>query len=164
MEQAVAKDDPDPKALACYGVLMRWTDERGQPKEEVWLRFVDGRPSRSVTTAFSAWTCTKQERLGQKVWVLPWDNASWHISKEVRGWIRNHNRRVKNAGCGVRIIVCPLPIKSPWLNPMEPHWAHGKRQVVEPNRLLSARELDQRVCDHFQSPYEPHLAITEDLP
>ena len=26
VEPAVAKDDPDPNALACYGLLVRWWD------------------------------------------------------------------------------------------------------------------------------------------
>ena len=36
---------------------------------------------------------------------------------------------------------------------------HGKRKVVEPDRLLSARELAERVCTVFGCPYEPHLSI-----
>jgi len=38
--QTVAKDDPDPKALACYGIIVRtWTDT-GQRQQESWLRCV----------------------------------------------------------------------------------------------------------------------------
>ena len=51
------------------------------------------------------------------VWVLVWDNASWHVSRAVRAWIRTHNQTVKRDGHGVRIVVCYLPVKSPWLNP-----------------------------------------------
>ena len=51
---------------------------------------------------------------------LIWDNASWHVSHEVRTWIRAHNRAVKQTGQGVRLVPCLLPIKSPWLNPIEP--------------------------------------------
>src|SRR5262249_57381625 len=41
--QTVAKDDPDPKALACYGLLVRWWDAgpAGPRHEAAWLRFVD---------------------------------------------------------------------------------------------------------------------------
>ena len=60
---------------------------------------------------------------------------------------------------GVRIVTCYLPIKSPWLNPIEPKWLHGKRRVVEPARLLSAAELIDRVCAAFDCPHEPHVAI-----
>ncbi len=90
---------------------------------------------------------------------MPWDNAPWHISREVRTWIHEHNRRVKREGKGVRIIACPLPIKSPWLNPIEPRWVHAKRKVVEPDRLLSAQELADRVCAVFGCQHDVHLAI-----
>ncbi len=29
IEQSVAKNDPDPKALACYGMLVRWLGADG---------------------------------------------------------------------------------------------------------------------------------------
>ena len=77
----------------------------------------------------------------------------------MRTWIRAHNRRAKWSGRGVRIINCYLPIKSPWLNPIEPKWAHGKRRVVEPARLLSADELIRRVYAAFDCDQHPRLAI-----
>jgi DDE superfamily endonuclease len=161
VEQAVAKDDPDPKALACYGLLVRtWPDGHDAPaREETWLRFVDGRPVSTITTRFLDWSCGKLAAAGKAALLLVWDNASWHISKEVRAWIAAHNRQVRETGMGVRIVPCPLPIKSPWLNPSEPKWVHGKRKVVEPARLLPAREVAERVCAAFRCPYEPHLAL-----
>ena len=48
VEQTVATTDPDPKALACYGLLVR----RAQQDEAVWLRFVNGRPVSAVTIPF----------------------------------------------------------------------------------------------------------------
>ena len=80
--------------------------------------------------------------------MLLWDNASWHISQEVRTWVRAHNQQVKRHG-GVRLLTWRLPIKSPWLNPIEPHWVHGKRAIVEPARLLTAAEITSRVSDYF---------------
>jgi len=168
VEQTVArskKEDPDPKALACYGLLVRWWD-RGPshlPHEEVWLRFVDGRPISAITTQFLDWSCAKLAATGKTAFLLVWDNASWHLSKEVRLGIGAHNRRVRETGTGVRIVPCPLPVKSPWLNPIEPKWVHGKRKVVEPDRLLPARELAERVCAVFRCPYEPHLAIPKQV-
>jgi len=85
------------------------------------------------------------------------DNPSWHLSKTVRQWVHEHNRTVKAQGAGVRIVRCFLPSKSPWLNPIEPRWVHGKRRVAEPARLLSAQELEDRVCAAFGCPREPHL-------
>jgi transposase len=131
------------------------------PREQVWLRFVDGRPVSAVTTRFLTWCCDRLAAAGKTALLLVWDNAGWHISHEVRQWIAAHNRHVRATGAGVRIVPCPLPVKSPWLNPIEPKWTHGKRKVVEPARLLTARELAERVCAVFHSPYEPHLAIPE---
>jgi transposase len=112
------------------------------------LRFVDGRPVSPVTCAFLAWAAEHLAAGGVRVLVLVWDNASWHISREVRDWIRAHNREVKQAGRGCRLLICRLPSKSPWLNPIEPKWVHGKRAVVEPARKLTGSELKQRLCDH----------------
>ena len=144
VEQSSGKDDPDPKALACYGLLRRDTGE-------MVLRFVDGRPVSHVTVQFLAWVCADLAAEGKKALLLAWDNASWPISREVRSWVKAHNRRVRSEG-GVRIVVCQLPVKSPWLNPIEPKWAHGKRAVVEPERKLAAEELKQRICDHYRCP------------
>jgi DNA-binding transcriptional ArsR family regulator len=79
----------------------------------------------------------RQESFGS----LIWDNASWHISRELRRWLGKHNREVRKSGCGVRIVSCLLPKWSPWLNAIEPKWVHGKRKVVEPDGLLGAYEL-----------------------
>ena len=163
VEQAVAKDDPDPKALACYGLLARWAQPGGGGQEETWLRFVDGRPVSALTTQYLAWCAAKLRAAGKRALLLVWDNAGWHVSHEVRGWIRAHNRRVKRIGRGVRIVSCYLPSKSPWLNPIEPKWAHGTRRVVEPARLLPAAELRRRVCEALGCPEEPHLAIADQV-
>lgn len=163
VEQARYSDDPDPKALACYGLLVRWCPTAEATHEAIWLRFVDGRPARGITIAFLEWVCGKLEALGKAALLLVWDNASWHASHEVADWTRGHNRRVKEERQGVRIVPCPLPTKSPWLNPIEPKWLHGKRKVVEANGLLSAGELAQRVCEQFGCQHEPHLAIPEKL-
>ena len=117
----------------------------------------------AITTEFLAWCCARHQADGKTALLLVWDNASWHSSAQVRAWIRAHNRRVKQDGTGVRIVNCPLPSKSPWLNPIEPMWLHGKRRVVEPARLLSAAELIDRVCAAFGCPHEPHLAIPHDV-
>jgi hypothetical protein len=61
----VAQDDPDPKTLACYGLLARCWDAAGRRSEELWLRFVKDRPVSAV--------------------LLIWDNASGHDSPIVAG-------------------------------------------------------------------------------
>ena len=163
VEQTKRKEDPDPKALACYGVLMRWRTPDAQAEEQMWLRFVDGRPVSAITIQFLGVCCVRLQAIGKRVLALVWDNASWHISQAVRRWIREHNRQVRREGQGVRILVCCLPIKSPWLNPIEPKWVHAKRRVVEPDRTLSAQELADRICATFGCDYEEHLSIPEEV-
>src|SRR5438105_3455573 len=118
-EQAVAKDDPDPKALACYGLLLRADPTEQDAADQMWLRFVEGRPVSAVTIDYLDWCCRKLHADGKDALFLIWDNAPWHVSHLVRDWIRDHNRQVKQRGVGVRIIACYLPIKSPWLNAIE---------------------------------------------
>jgi hypothetical protein len=129
LQRSIPKDDPSEatKAISCYGLYLPELDQR-------WLRFVDGRPVSGVTTQFLSWCCEKLEAVGKKVLLLIWDNASWHISKEVRRWLGSDSREVKNSGRAVRIVVCLLLKQSPWLNAIEPKWVHGKRKVVEPDR------------------------------
>jgi transposase len=153
VERAVAKDAPDPQALAGSGVRLR---QVGQA-EQLWRRFVDGRPVSAVTERFLTWACVRLEATGVRAWRLVWDNASWHLSQAVRRWIRTHHRQVKRTGQGVRLVVCALPTKSPWLNPIEAKWVHAKRAVVEPARRLSAQELADRVCAHLGCDHEDHL-------
>jgi DDE superfamily endonuclease len=109
------------------------------------------------------WCCEKLEAAGKKVLVLIWDNASWHISRQVRRWLGKHNQEVKRSGCGVRIVSCLLPKQSPWLNAIEPKWVHGKRKVVEPDGLLGAYELADRVCGVFDCPHYEHLSVPQEV-
>jgi DDE superfamily endonuclease len=161
VEQAVAKDDPDPKALACYGLLLR-ADPADKPAvDQMWLRFVDGRPVSPVTIDYLDWCCRKLQADGMEALLLIWDNAPWHVSHQVRDWIRDHNRQVKRRARGVRIIADYLPVKSPWLNAIEATWVHGKRRVLEADGLLSINELADRVSDAYSCPHLPHLAIPE---
>lgn len=149
LERPADQSDPDPKALACYGLLR---EDTGQ----MLLRFVEGRPVSQVTEDFLACVCAELAAEGKKALLLIWDNASWHISQRVRAWIKAHNRHVKRHG-GVRILACRLPTKSPWLNAIEPKWAHGKKAIVEPERKLTAHETIERVCDYY------HCEVREPL-
>lgn len=155
VEQTPRKADPDPAALACYGLW--WANA-----ERMLLRFVTGRPVSHVTTAFLEWVCAELARAGQQVLVLIWDNASWHVSTEVRSWIAAHNATAKQTGQGVRILVAGLPTKSPWLNTIEAKWKHGKQAIVEPTRTLSAAEVEERVGAYFDA--APHPRLIQQVP
>ena len=61
----------------------------------------------------------------------------------------------------MRIVACRLPSKSPWLNPIEPKWVHGKRAIVEPEQVLTAREVEMRACDYYGCTQHEHLQQTE---
>ena len=161
VEQSWQKEDPDPKALACYGVLWQQGPITEPLRKQMSLRFVTGRPVSDMTTQFLEWCCTRLQAKGKTSWLLIWDNASFHVSKIVRTWIREHNRRVKAEGKGVRILPLFLPTKSPWLNPIEPKWVHAKRNVVERDGLLTAQQLAERVCAYFGCAYEAHLSLPE---
>ncbi len=63
IQQSVAKDDPEPKAISCYGLYL---PEIG----DTWLRFVDGRPISSITTQFLERSLEKLEEIDKKGLVL----------------------------------------------------------------------------------------------
>ena len=149
LEKSVPKGEA--KALACYGL---WLSSR----ERMLLRFAEKRPVSGVTKEFLGWVSQELYQEGTRALFMVWDNASWHISNDVRAWIRDHNRRVKaRKKEGVRLIVCQLPTRSPWLNPIEPKWVHGKRNVAEPDTVLDCAELTRRVHQHFSCLAHPLL-------
>ena len=151
-DKAEEVPEGEPKALACYGL---WLPE----SEQMLLRFLEGRPVSAATEAYLEWVSVELHQQGNQALLMVWDNASWHISKRVRAWLRKHNQRVKRGEKqGVRLVVCPLPSKSPWLNPIEPKWLHGKRAVAEPDELLDEEELMARVYAHFDCPANPRLS------
>ena len=153
LHEPPSEADGDPKALACYGLLR--SDTGG-----MLLRFVEGRPVSQVTEDFLAWACARLAAEGKRALLLIWDNASWHVSRRVRAWIKAHNRRARAEG-GVRIIACYLPVKAPWLNAIEPKWVHGKRAIIEPERKLTAGEVVERVCGDYGC--EPSDPITQQV-
>jgi hypothetical protein len=134
-------DDSDPVALCCYGLLRHDTDR-------VLVRFVEGRPVGNVTAQFLGWACERFWAEGKTRLIVVWDEASWHAGGGVADWIDEHNRRVRRDG-GVQIVLCPLPVKSPWLNNIETRWGPAKRAILELDRILTAEEVVARVCEHF---------------
>ena len=87
------------------------------------------------------------------------DSASWHINRQVQDSITEHNRQARRDTKEVRILACSLSTKSLWPYPIEPKWIQGRRRVVNPNGLLTTRELAQRACESFGCTYQEHLAI-----
>jgi hypothetical protein len=50
-------DEPDAKALACYGLRVR---PGPHPLDQMWLRFVSGRPVSAVTIDCLAWCAARR--------------------------------------------------------------------------------------------------------
>ena len=149
-------DDPDPVAICCYGMLRHDTDK-------VMLRFVEGRPTGAMTILFLAWLCDQLQAERKTRLVVVWDDASWHYGGGVADWIRTHNQGVRRNRRGVQVVPCPLPVMSPWLNNIETRWGPAKRALLEPDRILTAREVIDRVCDHFGSEVLPCLSTTRHI-
>lgn len=126
----------------------------GTLQRENLVAFCNGNPYSALTIQSLRWTCSKAYRLDKPVLVIFWDHASWHIRKEVLGWVHKHNRQVKQSGKGVRLLVCLLPKQSLWSNAIEPMWIHANRKLVEPERKLSATEVVSRVCSVFAHPHK----------
>jgi transposase len=141
--------DPDPVAICCYGLLRLDTDK-------VILRFVEGRPVGDLTAQFLNWVCEQLGPEGKARLIVIWDDPSWHNGKPVSDWLSEHNRYVKRYG-GIQVVLCPLPVKSPWLNNIETRWGPAKRAILEPDRILTAHEVVSRVCEHFGTNPLPYL-------
>ena len=76
VEQSWHKGDPDPKALACYGILWQRGEASKPIRDQMSLRFVTGRPESRITTQFLQWGCERLQAQKKTAWLLIWDNAS----------------------------------------------------------------------------------------
>jgi len=148
-------DDPDPDAICCYGMLRNDTGR-------IIIRFVEDRPVGDLTIKFLSWACEAVAKEGKRVLIVVWDEASWHRADAVSGWVRGHSEHARQAG-GVKLVICELPVASPWLNNIEPCWRHAKRAIMEPDRKLTAQEITSRVCEHFGCQLLPYLR-SQDAP
>lgn len=149
-KKTISKGDKESKAIACYGCLR-------MDKKRIYLRFTKERPKSVSTISYLNWLSKRFQAEGKKVLVFFWDNATWHCSHMVKNWIKSFNRKAKKKG-SIRLLVHFLPVKSPWLNPIEPCWLHGKKAVFEPNFILSLKELRKRICSYYDFPLLPFLS------
>ena len=141
MQRTPPTQCPD-KALACYGALRHDT-------RQVYLHFATGQPDTDSTIDFLRRLLALARSLRKQYLVVIWDNASWHLSRKLRAWLRAYKQIAKHRR-DVRLLVFYLPSKSPWLNPIEPHWVHAKRQTLEPSSSpLTSLELRRRLFGYF---------------
>jgi transposase len=141
MVKREAPENETDQALACYGAVRHDT-------QQVYFAFSATRPVSEETWKFVQALVELARHEGKRVLVIIWDNAGWHLSNRLRQWIRQHNQAAKATG-DVRLITHLLPLKSPWLNPIEPRWVHAKRAICEPNGSLSVDETKRRLCAYF---------------
>jgi len=119
IEKPRQKDDPDPKALACYGVLWHRDDPSIPLREQMWLRFVDGRPVSAITTQFLDWCCERLLLHGKRNWLLslsitpPGMSPSWRAPSFVSTITRSSSRAKVCASC---LSSCPQ--KAPGSTPL----------------------------------------------
>lgn len=142
VQREPTKHEPH-QAVACFGAVRHDT-------QAVYLYFSDGQPNSEQMWVFIIGLLALARAEGKRVVVIIWDQASWHMSKRLRHWMRAYNRHAKQCG-EPRLLTHLLPIKSPWLNGIEPRWMHAKRCVCEPDGDLSPFELIRRLCAHFNT-------------
>jgi hypothetical protein len=66
IEQRCEMPDPDAKARAGYGVLWQRGSADAPVRDQMSLRFVDGRPVSDITTPFLACCCPQLEAQGKR--------------------------------------------------------------------------------------------------
>jgi hypothetical protein len=132
------------KALACFGAICQNTRRR-------YFYFCPGQPNTDSVILMLKRLLAIARDQGKRVLLILWDRASWHKSRKLSRWIKAHNRQAKQDG-DVRLLTYLLPIQSPWLNSMEPHWIHAKRKVAQFEDRLPVAMLKRRLWAHFQVP------------
>jgi len=65
---------------------------------------------------------------GVRFLVIFWDNAPWHLAQRLQQLLARYNRHAKRQG-RLRVLLFALPIKAPWLMPLEAVFGQTKRAV-----------------------------------
>jgi hypothetical protein len=110
VEQQWRKNDPDPKALACYGILWQQGTLEDPDRSQMWLRFVTGRPVSAITIQFLEWCCKGLQKLRQNPVALDLGERPPFIRARRCGpgsesTISRSSRRAK--ACGSCPCCCP---------------------------------------------------------
>ena len=132
------------KAVAVYGALTI-------PEKRICIRCMDEQPRSETTWSFLGNLVDYARRNHRRWLVVIWDNAGFHKSKRLMEWIRRHNRAQSDRSDGVRIVPYRLPTRSPWLNPIEPHWLHCKRAAYSVDTTPTPKELKRSVYRYFEA-------------
>ena len=138
-----ASGDQTQKAVAVYGALTI-------PRKQVCIWCVDEQPRSETTWSFLKRLVDYARRNHRRWLVVIWDNAPFHKSQRLIQWIREHNRAQSDRSDAVRIVPYCLPTRSPWLNPIEPHWLHCKRAIYSVYTTPTPDQLKRQVRRYFQ--------------
>jgi hypothetical protein len=76
---------------------------------------------------------------GVRYLVVLWDHGPWHTARGLRAKLDAHNADAKRTG-GVRVRLVFLPVRSPWLMPLEGVFGQTKR-AVGPRQRASLDDL-----------------------
>lgn len=91
----------------------------------------------------------------RRVLVVLWDNASWHTAQALRQWYHHYNQQAKRAGC-IRLLLVPLPGRSPWLKALEAVFGQSKRHIVGNRKVHPPSRLKQKT-ERYYLRREKHL-------
>lgn len=80
---------------------------------------------------------------GHRFLVIVWDNAPWHLARRLHRLLARYNRHAKRHG-RMRVLLFALPIKAPWLMPLEAVFGQTKR-AVGPRERKSMPALQRAV-------------------
>ncbi len=116
--------------------------------QEAFLRWADGQPDSGGMVRFLDALMAYWSQQGKRFIVLFWDHAPWHKSAQTRTWIRAYNQRAKREGL-TRLIVCFLPVRSPWLMPLEAVFGYTKHQILGDRLFGAVAELRDAVQEYF---------------
>ena len=86
---------------------------------------------------------------GKRVLVVLWDNASWHTAQGLRHWYHQYNQHAKREAC-IRLLLVPLPNRSPWLNAIEAVFGQSKRHIVGNRSVRPPSRLKQKTERYYQ--------------
>lgn len=88
-----------------------------------------GRVNTSESIDYLQWRAEEAGRRGLRRLFIIWDNASWHTSKGLKSWLREHNGKARREG-GTLVSILMLPKRSPWLNPIEAVFRWLKQRAI----------------------------------
>ena len=117
--------------------------------QEAFLGWAEGQPNTGNTIAFLEALLAHYQALGKRFIVLLWDRAPWHTSQGTRRWVREYNLRAKQEGL-TRMVLCYLPVRSPWLMPLEAIFGWIKHQVLGPRLFGTLKGLQEAVETAFR--------------